>query len=81
LIINSLIAVEKMRNGANPEEAAKMALSRIVKFYPNFSGALIAVNIAGAYGAACHGLPNGFPFSVRTPELDQVLVKTIQCSN
>ena len=39
-----------MRHGMTPTAAAEDALSRIAQFYPNFTGALVAVNITGSYG-------------------------------
>jgi N4-(beta-N-acetylglucosaminyl)-L-asparaginase len=76
----SLIAVEKMREGMTPKEAASFAMARIARFYPNFSGALVAANLAGEYGAACHGIPGGFPFSVRNEEFQEVKVELTNCT-
>lgn len=42
--------VESMRAGKSPTDAASDALSRIAKYYPDFQGALVAVNIKGQYG-------------------------------
>jgi hypothetical protein len=39
-----------MRQGKSPKEAAQLAMGRIAKYYPNFSGGLVAVNKAGEYG-------------------------------
>ncbi len=36
-----------MRNGMTPEEASKDAIQRIVKKYPNFTGALVAMDKFG----------------------------------
>lgn len=55
--------VEMMRNGVSPQVAAQRLIKRIAKFYPTFSGALIAVSKDGQFGAACHNIP-AFPFSV-----------------
>lgn len=74
----SFLAVEEMRRGALPENAAKLAIKRISTHYPNFSGAVIAVNIDGLYGAACNGLSE-FPYSVINSKLRDVTVKTIKC--
>ena len=43
-------AVEHMREGKDPTEAAQLSLLRIAKHYPHFSGALVAVNKSGHYG-------------------------------
>ena len=39
-----------MRNGTSPSQAAQESLDHITRYYPNYSGALIAVNINGSYG-------------------------------
>lgn len=39
-----------MRRGASPSEATQDAIQRILKRYPNFSGAVIGVNIDGTVG-------------------------------
>jgi len=59
----SFLMVELMRQGVDPPVAAKKAISRIREYYPNFEGALIAVNKTGHFGAACNGI-DYFPFSV-----------------
>ena len=43
-------AVEGMRQGLTPTDAAEQALARINSYYPSFVGALIAINITGHYG-------------------------------
>lgn len=43
-------AVENMRNGMSPTQSAQDAISRIIPYYPTFSGALIAATINGDYG-------------------------------
>lgn len=78
----SLIAVEEMRHGKTPEEAARYAISRITAYFPDFSGALIAVNLKGEFGAACHNIPNGFPYSYVRPTssgASDVKVAVAQC--
>ncbi|XP_041379258.1 N(4)-(beta-N-acetylglucosaminyl)-L-asparaginase-like [Gigantopelta aegis] len=42
--------VQSMRAGMSPEDAAKEALSQISSYYPQYSGALIAVHVNGSYG-------------------------------
>ena len=44
--------VESMRRGMSPTEAAEDAIRRIMKYYGNFSGAIIAVNKTGQFGTA-----------------------------
>ncbi|XP_071951860.1 N(4)-(Beta-N-acetylglucosaminyl)-L-asparaginase-like [Antedon mediterranea] len=61
-------AVESMRQGMDPATAAQDAIKRILRFYPKFSGALVAVNKTGNYGAACHGFGT-FHYSVRNANM------------
>ncbi|KAL6069958.1 N(4)-(Beta-N-acetylglucosaminyl)-L-asparaginase isoform X1 [Balamuthia mandrillaris] len=68
-------AVENMRNGMDPTAAAEDALLRIHKKYPNYKGALIAVNKKGVFGAAAHGWT--FHYSVRNPKLNNVTVVVV----
>ncbi|XP_023951071.2 N(4)-(Beta-N-acetylglucosaminyl)-L-asparaginase [Bicyclus anynana] len=77
----SFLAVEEMRRGASPTEAARTAINRIATHYPNFMGAVIAMNMDGAYGAACHGLGDvPFPFVVQDISMDQYKIETVNCS-
>ena len=39
-----------MRNGMKPSEAAYDAMKRIAKYYPNFVGALVAIDKYGNHG-------------------------------
>ncbi|XP_020893431.1 N(4)-(Beta-N-acetylglucosaminyl)-L-asparaginase [Exaiptasia diaphana] len=64
----SLITVEYMRQGKSPQEAAQLALGRIVKYYPGFSGGIVAVNRSGEHGGAAHGW-TFFKYSVVSPKL------------
>jgi N4-(beta-N-acetylglucosaminyl)-L-asparaginase len=48
-------AVEKMKDGHSPQEAAVMALRRILKYETDFQGALFTVNMKGEIGAVGHG--------------------------
>jgi N4-(beta-N-acetylglucosaminyl)-L-asparaginase len=36
------------------------AVERIARRYPDFMGAVIALNMRGEFGAACHGLGKKF---------------------
>ncbi len=75
----SLVAVEYMRNGLTPKIAADYSLQRIAKRYPEFSGAVVALNIDGAFGAACYGFTN-FSFSVVNPDLQTTHVYSVDCN-
>ncbi|XP_021614673.1 probable isoaspartyl peptidase/L-asparaginase 3 isoform X2 [Manihot esculenta] len=67
--------VESMRLGMEPRAAAKDAIYRIARKFPNFVGAVFAVNKNGEHGGACHGWT--FQYSVRSPEMDDVEVFTV----
>ena len=60
--------VESMRRGMSPTAAAEDAIQTIAQYYPDFSGALVAVNISGDYGAASHGFKT-FTYTVYNPAL------------
>ncbi|XP_028397927.1 N(4)-(Beta-N-acetylglucosaminyl)-L-asparaginase-like [Dendronephthya gigantea] len=62
-------AVENMRNGMSPTKAAEDAVIRIAKYYPSYSGAIVAANIHGEYGAAAHKWTT-FQYSVCSPTLN-----------
>lgn len=69
-----------MRRGSTPEEASRTAVNRIAKYYPDFSGAVIAVNINGDYATACNGMTT-FPYivvinSTVTLETDSCVTET-----
>lgn len=72
--------VENLRNGMAPDAACQSALQRIIKYHPDFSGALIAATIDGKYGAACHGF-SSFHYSVRDPSMSSVTVLEVPCSS
>lgn len=57
--------MELMRQGKTPTQATETSIKRMIKYYPNFRGAVIALDINGTFGAACHGLDN-FPYYVAT---------------
>lgn len=73
----TLLAVEAMREAKTPEQAALIAIGRIVKRHKDFSGAVIAVNRQGMYGAACYGMSK-FPYVVSTPK-QKTVVETVNC--
>ncbi|XP_058205669.1 probable isoaspartyl peptidase/L-asparaginase 3 isoform X1 [Rhododendron vialii] len=67
--------VESMRLGMEPKLAAEDAISRIARKYPDFVGAVFAVNKNGVHAGACHGWT--FQYSVRSPEMADVEVFTV----
>lgn len=69
-----------MRRGSSPESAARTAILRIVKYYPDFFGAVVTVNIDGSYGAACNGMES-FPFIVANDEFGKATLKSFNCNS
>ncbi|GLT40235.1 hypothetical protein SLA2020_143850 [Shorea laevis] len=67
--------VESMRQGMEPKLAAKDAIARIARKFPDFVGAVFAINKDGVHAGACHGWT--FQYSVRSPEMDDVKVFTV----
>ncbi|XP_021842063.1 probable isoaspartyl peptidase/L-asparaginase 3 isoform X1 [Spinacia oleracea] len=67
--------VESMRRGMEPKFAAEDAISRILKKFPDFVGAVFAVSKNGVHAGACHGWT--FQYSVRNPNMDDVEVFTV----
>lgn len=59
----SFLAVEFLRMGLTPDQAAANSMARIVKYYPTFSGGLVVTDRWGNYSAACVGMET-FPFSL-----------------
>ncbi|XP_005093163.1 N(4)-(Beta-N-acetylglucosaminyl)-L-asparaginase [Aplysia californica] len=74
----SFHAVMEMEKGASPREAATLAFSRMTKFYPDFSGAIIAANTKGEYGVACYGYES-HTFCVQSPADSKVEMVTVLC--
>jgi N4-(beta-N-acetylglucosaminyl)-L-asparaginase len=68
-----------MEHGHLPKDAAQLAIDTIANYYPDFSGAVIAVNIYGHYGAACHGFDK-FPYSIANSKQNNVSILYITCT-
>jgi N4-(beta-N-acetylglucosaminyl)-L-asparaginase len=58
-----------------PRDAAMDAISRISRKYPNFVGAVFAINKKGVHAGACHGWT--FQYSVRNSSMPDVDVFTV----
>jgi len=71
-------AVENMRHGMSPKDAAEDSIKEIKRFYPDFSGALIAINKKGIYSAAYSNVAGGFPYSVYDRTMSDVQVYWIK---
>ena len=53
----------------HPQIACERAIRRIVDIYPDYVGALVAVDRFGRHGAAAHGW--NFSYAVQTSQMDQ----------
>lgn len=60
--------VESMRLGGSPKRAAEDAIKRILRFYPSYVGAVVAINAAGHHAAAAAGWK--FQYSARDSSMD-----------
>lgn len=58
-----------------PKLAAKDAIARITRKFPDFVGAVVALNKTGEHAGACHGWT--FKYSVRSPAMKDVQVFTV----
>ena len=65
-------AVEAVKRGQSPQEAAEAVVARIVHFYPTYVGALVVADPLGNIGAACHGWE--FQYSMLNGSLPEPLV-------
>lgn len=55
--------VESMRRGLGPHDAAESAVRRILSKYPDYVGAVVAMDRKGRHAGACHGWD--FTYAVR----------------
>uniref|UniRef100_A0A0D9W7V5 beta-aspartyl-peptidase n=1 Tax=Leersia perrieri TaxID=77586 RepID=A0A0D9W7V5_9ORYZ len=67
--------VESMRRGMEPRDAAMDAILRIARKYPEFVGAVFAINKKGVHAGACNGWT--FQYSVRNSSMQDVEVITV----
>lgn len=58
-----------MRRGHPPQQAAQDAVRRILKFYPDYIGAVIAVDASGRHAAAAAGW--NFTYAFRDASMQQ----------
>jgi isoaspartyl peptidase/L-asparaginase-like protein (Ntn-hydrolase superfamily) len=61
--VPSYHVVQLMRQGSAPDFACADAVRRIAMYYPNFTGAVLALAKDGRHGAACYGF-NYFPYAI-----------------
>lgn len=74
----SFLAIEFLRNGYTPQQAADMVIDRINNYYPANSAAIVVVDMEGNYGSACQ-IFSSVPISIYHSELDEVRVEVTKC--
>lgn len=74
----SFLAVEFLRNGFTPQQAADMVIDKINKYYPENRAAVVVVDMEGNYGASCQVYIE-FPISIYYSELNEVKVEMTRC--
>ncbi|XP_051122809.1 probable isoaspartyl peptidase/L-asparaginase 3 [Andrographis paniculata] len=67
--------VLSMKSGISPKRAAQNAIDAIAAHYPNFVGAVFAVDKDGNHAGACYGWT--FQYSVKGPDTEDVDVYTV----
>lgn len=73
-------AVESMSKGMALQAAAADAISRFLKFYPGFGGAIVVVNAAGVHSAACSvGLGPSWRYTFRAAAMERHEVAEVPC--
>ncbi|KAJ8914617.1 hypothetical protein NQ315_015354 [Exocentrus adspersus] len=76
----TFLAVERLRQGATPAEAAHSSIARIAEKYPSFSGAIIVVDKNGNIGADCNGMED-FYFSVANEQYPDSTLDFVVCDH
>jgi isoaspartyl peptidase/L-asparaginase-like protein (Ntn-hydrolase superfamily) len=71
-------AVESMKHGWTPQDAANDAIARIAKKYPSFEGAIIVTNLTGHFGIACAGFDE-FPYTFADANNPKETIRKIKC--
>lgn len=74
----SFLAVEEMRRGSTPTEAAQVAIRRVASVFPGFFGGIIVVDKNENVGAACHGMDR-FPYSIASSSIGDAIVASVDC--
>lgn len=74
----SYLAVEELRRGSSPTEAAEVAIRRVANAFPGFFGGIIVVDKDERVGAACHGMDR-FPYSIANSSTSGAIVLTVDC--
>ncbi|KAI1724803.1 asparaginase domain-containing protein [Ditylenchus destructor] len=74
----SFLAVELMRQGSSPSDAASEAIRRIRRHYPTFFGGIVVANRQGQFSAACSGMRE-FSYSAVLPNTQKVAPQSVKC--
>ncbi|KAI1713589.1 asparaginase domain-containing protein [Ditylenchus destructor] len=74
----SFLAVELMRQGSSPSDAASEAIRRIRRHYPKFFGGIVIANRQGQFSAACSGMAE-FSYSAVIPNTQKVAAQSVKC--
>lgn len=69
-------AVESLRQGKTPAEAATDAMARILQYFTQFQGALFVVDAQGNHAGVAHGWT--FQYSFRNATMDAAEVFTVE---
>ncbi|KAM0323480.1 hypothetical protein ACHAQA_008760 [Verticillium albo-atrum] len=67
-------AVESMRNGMSPGEAARDAVRRMVRKYPAVASGIVVVDKEGNHGAAASGWGGTFTYAYRGGKMNETVV-------
>ncbi|KAK9807970.1 hypothetical protein WJX73_008598 [Symbiochloris irregularis] len=71
-----LLVVEAMRGGASPLDAAQSVVKRMAHWFPQYVGALVAVNARGQHAAAAFGWQ--FQYAVRAAQQADVKIIDVE---
>ncbi|EDW56696.1 L-asparaginase-like protein GM15681 [Drosophila sechellia] len=76
----AFLAVEAMRAGKDPDQAAEWVVQRLLRHNTEFNGAVVVVNRRGIYAAACAGLDEfNFVVSGGKEYLSMARVERVKC--
>ncbi|KAH8283623.1 hypothetical protein KR018_009585, partial [Drosophila ironensis] len=81
-LLPAFLAVEALRDGQKPAQAAKKVIQRVLKYHTEFNGAVIVVTRWGTYAAACAGMDEfNFVVSGGKSHLSMARVERVKCQN
>ena len=74
----AFLCVEKMLQGDSPDLAARKSLEKILEYFADFTGKIIAMNYKGEIGGSCVGY-GSFPISFIEDEMVESEVRYVTC--